>query len=63
MDLNVKVNVPLVEQLVPLVEQLCGDLLRPSAKVIGDNLAKMFQSIPVAGLYLFNCSKKVLEIL
>lgn len=60
MDLNVKVN-------VPLVEQVYGDLISPSAKIIGNNLAKIceatFNAFPIAKIHLCNCSRKVLEIL
>ena len=60
MDLNVKVN-------APLLEQLYGDLISPSANIIGNNLAKIceatFNIFPIAKIHLCNCSKKVLEIL
>ena len=60
MDLNVKVN-------APLVEQVYGDLISPSAKIIGNNLAKIceatFNVFPIAKIHLCNCSRKVLEIL
>jgi len=60
MDLNVKVN-------VPLVEQVYSDLISPSAKIIGNNLAKIceatFNVFPIAKIHLCNCSRKALEIL
>ena len=60
MDLNVKVN-------VQLLEQVYGDLISPSFKIIGNDLAKIceatFNIFPIAKIHLCNCSKKVLEIL
>lgn len=56
MDLNLKI-----------IEKLYDDLASPSAKIIGNNLAKIlevtFNVFPIAKIYLCNCSRKVLEML
>ena len=56
MDLNLKI-----------IEKVYDDLVSPSAKIIGNNLAKIcektFNIFPIAKIHLCNCSRKVLEIL
>ena len=50
-----------------IIEKAYDDLVSPSAKIIGNNLAKIceatFNAFPIAKIHLCNCSRKVLEIL